>query len=35
MQNPFDVIPAEIYDVVQESPLIRTLRLRPEKPIRF
>ncbi len=35
MCNPYDVIPATIYDVVQESPLIRTLRLRPEKPISF
>ena len=35
MQNPFEVIPAEIYDVKQESPLIMTLSLRPEKPIQF
>ena len=35
MQNPFEVVPAEIYEVVQESPLIRTIRLRPERPIPF
>lgn len=35
MVNPYEVIPAEIYDIVQESPLIRTLRLRPEKEIPF
>ena len=34
-QNPYDVIPATIYEIVQESPLIRTIRLRPEKPIEF
>ncbi len=33
--NPYKVIPAEIYDIVQESPLIRTLRIRPEQPIHF
>jgi NAD(P)H-flavin reductase len=35
MGNPYEVIPAQIYDVVQESPLIRTLRLEPEKKIPF
>jgi len=35
MENPFEVIPAQIYDLVQESPLIRTIRLKPEKPIQF
>jgi len=35
MSNPYEVIPATIYDIVQESPLIRTLRLRPDRPIRF
>lgn len=35
MHNPYEVIPAEIYETVQESPLIRTLKLRPEKPISF
>ncbi len=35
MNNPYEVTPAEIYDVVQESPLIRTLRLRPEHPVKF
>ncbi|MBN1465489.1 FAD/NAD(P)-binding protein [candidate division KSB1 bacterium] len=33
--NPYEVIPASIYDIVEESSLIRTLRLRPAKPIRF
>jgi len=33
--NPYDVIPAEIYDIVQESPLIRTLRLKPAVPLEF
>ncbi len=35
MQNPYEVIKAEVYDIIQESPLIRTLRLKPEKPIEF
>jgi len=35
MQNPYEVIPAVIYDLIQESPLIRTLKLKPEKPISF
>lgn len=35
MDNPFEVIPAEIYEIRQESPLIRTLRVRPEKPMPF
>jgi len=35
MLNPYEVIPATIYDIVQESPLIRTLRLRPARPICF
>ena len=33
--NPYEVIPATIYEIVDESPLIRTLRLRPEQPIKF
>jgi NAD(P)H-flavin reductase len=33
--NPYDVIPADIYDIVQESPLIRTLRLKPASPLKF
>ena len=33
--NPYEVIPAEIYEIVQESPLIRTLRLIPETPLKF
>jgi len=35
MQNPYEVIPTEIYEVIQESPLIRTLRTKPKKPIPF
>lgn len=35
LHNPYEVIPATIYEIVQESPLIRTLRLRPEKPLKF
>ena len=35
MTNPYEVIPATIYDIVQESPTIRTLRLRPREPIAF
>jgi NAD(P)H-flavin reductase len=34
-QNPYEVIPATIYDVVPESPLIRTLRLKPARPVPF
>jgi NAD(P)H-flavin reductase len=33
--NPFEVTPAVIEETVQESPLIRTLRLRPERPLPF
>ena len=35
MTNPYEVIPATVMEVQQESPLIRTLRLKPEKPIPF
>ncbi len=35
MSNPYEVVPATIYEIVQESPLIRTLRIRPDKPITF
>jgi NAD(P)H-flavin reductase len=35
MQNPYAVIPATIYDIIQESPLIRTIRLTPREPIHF
>ncbi|MCX6151296.1 MAG: FAD/NAD(P)-binding protein [Ignavibacteriales bacterium] len=35
MQNPYEVIPGTIYNIVQESPLIRTLKIRPEQPISF
>ncbi len=33
--NPFDVTAAEIYDIIKESPNIRTLRLRPDKEFPF
>ena len=33
--NPYDVIPATIYEIIEESPTIRTLRLRPESPVSF
>ena len=35
MPNPYEIIPASIYGIIQESPLIRTLRLRPDRPISF
>ncbi len=35
MSNPYEVIPATIEEITQESPLIRTLHLRPDKPIPF
>ncbi|MBD3223785.1 MAG: oxidoreductase [Caldithrix sp.] len=35
MQNMYEVIPATIYETVKESPLIKTLRLQPEKPVPF
>jgi NAD(P)H-flavin reductase len=35
MQNPYEVIPCYLYEIVQESPLIRTLRLKPKKPLQF
>ncbi len=35
MKNPYAVIPAVITQVIEESPLIRTLRLKPERPIVF
>lgn len=34
-KNPYQVIPATIYEIIEESPTIRTLRLRPERPIEF
>ncbi len=35
MKNPYDVVPATIYEVIEESPTIRTLHLRPETAIPF
>jgi len=34
-KNPYETTAAIIYDMIEESPTIRTLRLRPEKPITF
>lgn len=34
-KNPYSVIPATIYEIIEESPTIRTLRLRPSQPITF
>lgn len=33
--NPYEVTSAEIYEIIEESPTIRTIRIRPEKPIPF
>jgi NAD(P)H-flavin reductase len=33
--NPYEVIAAEIYEIIEESPTIRTIRVKPEKPIPF
>ncbi|MBN1638310.1 MAG: hypothetical protein JW866_05050, partial [Ignavibacteriales bacterium] len=35
MHNPYEVVPGKIYDVIQESPLIRTIRINLERPIPF
>jgi NAD(P)H-flavin reductase len=35
MKNPYEVIPGTIYETIQESPLIRTLRIKPQVPIEF
>jgi len=35
MRNPYEIIPAAVHDIIQESPTIRTLRLRPDRPIAF
>ena len=35
MKNPFGVISGKVFEIIQESPLIKTLRIRPEKPISF
>ena len=34
-KNPYAVIPAVITEVIVESPMIRTLRLKPERPLVF
>jgi len=33
--NPYAIIPATIYEIIEESPTIRTLRLRPQTAIPF
>lgn len=33
--NPYEAIPAVITDTIDETPLIRTLRLKPERPLPF
>jgi len=33
--NPYEVIPARVEETIPESPLIMTLRLRPERPLPF
>lgn len=35
MDNPYEVTAGTIYEIIQESPLIRTLRIIPEKPVIF
>ena len=34
-KNSYAVTAAEIYEIIEESPTIRTLRIKPEKPIPF
>ena len=34
-QNPYEVIPAEVLDIIQESPKIKTFVMKPEKPFTF
>jgi NAD(P)H-flavin reductase len=33
--NPYEAIPALIMGTIEETPLIRTLRLKPERPLEF
>ena len=33
--NPYEAIPAVITETIDETPLIRTLRLKPDRPIPF
>jgi len=33
--DPYAIVPAVIQETIQESPLIRTLRLKPERPVPF
>ena len=33
--NPYETIPAVITATIDETPLIRTLRLKPDRPIPF
>ncbi|HPI27153.1 MAG TPA: oxidoreductase, partial [Candidatus Marinimicrobia bacterium] len=34
-KNPYETTAAVIYEIIEESPTIRTLRLRPEKTMPF
>jgi len=34
-KNPYETTAAVIYEIIEESPTIRTLRLRPKKPMPF
>ncbi len=34
-KKPYEILQAEIYDIIEESPQIRTLRLKPEKNFTF
>ncbi len=33
--NPYDVLKADVLDVITESPTIKTFRIKPEKPFEF
>jgi NAD(P)H-flavin reductase len=35
VKNPYEVIASEIYETKEESPLIRTLKLKPDQPFYF
>lgn len=35
MNNPYEVMVGTVYDIIQESPQIRTLRIKPERPLKF
>ncbi len=35
MENPYLPIKTEVLDVIEESPTIKTFRLKPETPLQF